>query len=52
MNWKRNTQKYKVETLSNVMTEIELNKIYFEGWELINIITVSKNSFTHIFKKK
>jgi hypothetical protein len=45
-------QKFKVETSSSVMTGIDLNKLYNEGYELLEVINVSKNSFTHIFKRR
>jgi hypothetical protein len=43
---------FKVENSSSVMTGIDLNKLYNEGYELLEVINVSKNSFTHIFKRR
>ena len=49
---KRKRNKYKVETSSSMMTEAEMNQFYAEGWELIQVVSISNNSFTHVFKHK
>jgi hypothetical protein len=50
MKTKRN--KYKVTTSTSVMSETEINSLYKEGWELLQIVHNSVNNFTHIFKYK